>query len=439
MACSSFSAPILSMSASLALSQLFPFIVVVGSLVGLLLGFVDFEVNSGCFTLICVVTYWWSVYLLPCLGYNILSQLLATPRSPTCVYLSSHTIHIFPCHHRKFGVFVTYPLHALVLAYVTCTSQRTEVIPHPIDDMAIINIRSEINLRQSLSPYLLPYTINMETEITMSCAPSLLVHAVLLPILLVWNACPVHVNALPVFSGTSNKCSYDLQCGADHVWNDLIHTFFLSHDPSQIMDFYNIFDHPLEGDAADWNGAPEGECVRNHTYSNWKANHGATSQFQPPSLWFTFLSYLRNGSCPFSCNISIIAPSECFTSIASDSSLLIIDSGASVCISPHRSDFLTYEKQHENQRFVLPMLWLVRACSNGVLLMLLEEWSHWSYQDITTRHGGLSSESSSPPLNLWRSYYASKAKDRSVFGKWVDPTRPFVSTKSPSIVTNCVQ
>ena len=36
-------------------------------------------------------------------------------------------------------------------------------------------------------------------------------------------------------------------------------------------------------------------------------------------------------------------------------------------------------------------------------------------------------------------YYANKAESGSVFGEWVDPTRPLVSTKSPSLVTVCAQ
>ena len=355
MACCSFSTPILSLSATLALSLLLPFIIVVGSLVGSPLGFGDFEVNSGCFTLLCVVTYWWLVYLLPCLGHKVLSLLLATPRSPTCAYLPSHTIHTFPRHHRKFGVFVTYPLHALFLAYVT--SHRYEVPPHPIDDMTILNSPSVVDLQQSISHYLLPDAVNKGADIAVSFAPPFFGHAVLLWILLSWNGRPVPVELwkppVPNFSETSDGCYYAMDCGNNRDWDDLVHTFFLSHDPSRVMDFYNVFESPPEGVGVDWNGAPEGARVRTCTSSNWKANHGATSQFQPPSRWSTFLSYLRASSCSLSCNISIIAPSGCFTSIASDSSLLIIDSGASVCISPHRSDFLTYQKkQHEDQRFV---------------------------------------------------------------------------------------
>ncbi len=156
---------------------------------------------------------------------------------------------------------------------------------------------------------------------------------------------PSHVSV------TSRKSSYDLHCCNDRLWNNLVHSFLSGHDPSRLMDFYNIFAAPSERAAlgwndapegaqrvaADWNSAPEGACVQLHLPSTLHTSH-----FNPPSFWSKFLNYIRNGSCPASCNISMIASPSCFTGIASDGSLLIIDSGASVCISPFRSDFHTY-------------------------------------------------------------------------------------------------
>ncbi len=65
--CSLLSPPSLSFSSNLALMLVLPLVIVVGSIVG----FGEFEVNSGCFSLLMVVIYWWMVYLLPLLGHQI--------------------------------------------------------------------------------------------------------------------------------------------------------------------------------------------------------------------------------------------------------------------------------------------------------------------------------------------------------------------------------
>jgi hypothetical protein len=102
--CSFLSTPLLSLGSTLALTLMFPIFIVVGLMVGSPLGFGEIEVNSGYFSLLLIVTYWWLVYLLPCLDQQALSLILAPPRSTNNAYLPGHTIHKFPRHHRKFGV-----------------------------------------------------------------------------------------------------------------------------------------------------------------------------------------------------------------------------------------------------------------------------------------------------------------------------------------------
>jgi hypothetical protein len=135
--------------------------------------------------------------------------------------------------------------------------------------------------------------------------------------------------------------------GDNHEWGVLVSTFLLDHDPSRIMDFYQIFDGPPEGVGSKWDGASEGGRLvprtRNRTPSNRQANHSVTSGFQRNSTWSEILCSFGATPCY---NISFLATPGCFNSMFNNSHLLIIDSGASVCITPHRSDFISYQKNN---------------------------------------------------------------------------------------------
>jgi type III secretory pathway component EscS len=52
-----------------------------GILVGFLIGLGEMDDNSGYFSLMLIVIYWWLVKLLPVLGNRILSLILAPPWS----------------------------------------------------------------------------------------------------------------------------------------------------------------------------------------------------------------------------------------------------------------------------------------------------------------------------------------------------------------------
>ena len=96
LACSLLSPPPISFGSTLTLTLALPIVIVVGSQVGSLVGIGEFEVNNGCFSLLLVVTYWWLVYLLPLLGHQALSLILAPPRSPNNAYRQGHTVQTFP-------------------------------------------------------------------------------------------------------------------------------------------------------------------------------------------------------------------------------------------------------------------------------------------------------------------------------------------------------
>jgi hypothetical protein len=90
LACSLLSPPPISFSSTLTLTLALPIVIVVGSLVDSPVGLGEFEVNSGCFSLLLVGTYWWLVYLLPFpwptssfshLSSNLVTQLCILPRT----------------------------------------------------------------------------------------------------------------------------------------------------------------------------------------------------------------------------------------------------------------------------------------------------------------------------------------------------------------------
>jgi hypothetical protein len=189
MVCSLLSPPSLSFSSNLALMLVLPLVIAVGSIIG----FGEFEVNSGCFSLLMVIIYWWLVYLLPHLGHQTLSLILAPPWSPNDAYCQGHMVQTFPQHYQKFGVFVTYSTHVIVLSFVL--SLLSVASPHPINKLIKNNMHSMVDLRRDISSHLLEEsTVSwdqgvLEIRSDMSLAPPIVVHASLLQIILAWCKC----------------------------------------------------------------------------------------------------------------------------------------------------------------------------------------------------------------------------------------------------------
>ncbi len=166
----------------------------VGSLVGSPVGLGEFEVNSGCLSLLLVGTYWWLVHLLPLLGQQALSLILAPTWSPNDAYCQGHTVHTFPRHRQKFVVFVTYSTHVIVLIFVRSLLSVTP--PHPINELIVNDKNSMVNLRQDISRHLLQEvsTVSWDHGVSkisseMSLAPPIVVHASLLQVVLAWCKC----------------------------------------------------------------------------------------------------------------------------------------------------------------------------------------------------------------------------------------------------------
>ncbi len=152
-----------------------------GILVGLYAGFGNFDNNSGCFALLLVVVYWWSVYLLPTLCHCVLSLILAPPwsgHSNYTGYFQGHTVHEFPRHHKRFGVMVTYSIHVILLFFFF--SLLAVDLPHPLDELIQGTRRLAVNLWREVSDYLhkkIPVNwqciVSQVTSVLMSARPLL--------------------------------------------------------------------------------------------------------------------------------------------------------------------------------------------------------------------------------------------------------------------------
>ncbi len=147
-----------SLDISFALLQshlFFTLVLPLGILVGSYAGVGNFDNNSGCFTLLLVVVYWWSVHLLPTLGRCVLSFILAPLRSGHSDYtgfFQGHTVHEFPWHHRRLGVMVTYSTHVILLFFFF--NLLAVDLPHPLDELIQGTRRLAINLWREVSDHL---------------------------------------------------------------------------------------------------------------------------------------------------------------------------------------------------------------------------------------------------------------------------------------------
>jgi hypothetical protein len=108
-----------------------------GLLVGSLHGIGEMNNNDGYFALMMIVMYWWSVHLLPALGSQSLNFILAPPwsgKSDNTVYCQKYTVQEYPHHHRRAGLMVTYPTHAMIMLIIW-SLLRDDTPVHPIVDL----------------------------------------------------------------------------------------------------------------------------------------------------------------------------------------------------------------------------------------------------------------------------------------------------------------
>jgi hypothetical protein len=222
-----------------------------------------------------------------------------------------------------------------------------EAPPHPINELIVNNTHSLVDLRQDISSYLLQEStaswdhdvLNISSD--MSLASPILVHASLLQVVLAWHASLLQV--APVWCkhfsfyvrGWWTKPSPPTVNDNNHDWNAIVSTFLLDHDPSRVMDFYQIFDGIPEGVNKKWCGISDGASLMQTSFAADLSLRNSTVGFKQKSLWSEILCYLGATTSTNGCHISFLDIRRCFQSIVNNKSLLIIDSGASVCITSH--------------------------------------------------------------------------------------------------------
>jgi hypothetical protein len=339
-ACSLLTSPSISFCSHLVLTLVLP----LGILVGSYTGFGSFDNNSRCFTLLLVVVYWWLVYLLPTLGCRVLSLILVPPwsgHSNYTGYIQGHTVHEFPRHHRRFGVMVTYSTHVILIFFFF--SLLAVDLPHLLDELIqgtrrlVVNLQCEVsNHLHKRSPVNWQCGVSGHLRFDVSSAPSLMVHAELFRVVLptLFHICcwcmlsPHCCQCMPsthiMFSLTGDTCE----------WNAPANAFLLTHNPSWLMNFYQIFDHVTEGVNTNRNSNPEDVPVGSPV-GVVSDQRKQVVRFWQESIWSQFLHYLASMEKTHTSYISLLELPHCYQSIANQDSLLIVDLGASVCITPH--------------------------------------------------------------------------------------------------------
>jgi hypothetical protein len=262
-ASSLLTSPSISFCSHLVLMLVLP----LGIRVGSYAGFGNFDNNNRCFTLLLVVVYWWLVHLLPTLGRRVLSLVLAPPwsgHSDYTGYFQGHTVHESPRQHRRFGVIGTYSTHVILLYFFFCLLAVGP--PHSLDKLIQGTRRLAVNLRSKVSNHLhkrLP--VNQQCRVSghfcfnVCSAPPIMVHTELFRVVL---AILFHICCWCMLSPHCRQCMPSAHImfslmGETCKRNAAIDAFLSTHDPSQLMDFYQIFGQVTERVNAIWNSNPE--------------------------------------------------------------------------------------------------------------------------------------------------------------------------------------
>ena len=114
------------------------------------------------------------------------------------------------------------------------------------------------------------------------------------------------------------------------------------------MDFYHIFENDKDMASCGENEYRAenlsiylgiGEERPSDLPARWKPKSVSSNKSFASFMLFRVLTKLSNLNFVYLLTIEL---PKCYNNVMNQESLLIVDSGASVCISPHRSDFLTY-------------------------------------------------------------------------------------------------
>jgi hypothetical protein len=192
-------------------------------------------------------------------------------------------------------VFVTYSTHVIVLIFVRSLLSVTP--PHTINELIVNDKNSMVNLCQDISSHLLQEvsTVSWDHGVLkisseMSLAPSIVVHASLLQVVLAWcKRLSFYVHGW--WTKPSIPCCPSKVDEDNHEWNTVVDTFLSDHDPSRVMDFYQIFDRISEGVHKNWDGVSGGGLMRSSIDAGLSLSKGIVG-FQQKSLWSEILCYL---------------------------------------------------------------------------------------------------------------------------------------------------
>ncbi len=132
----------------------------------------------------------------------------------------------------------------------------------------------------------------------------------------------------------------------DNRCEAIVDEFLSDHDSSQIMGFYGLFVYDNAGDHTE--GLNIGLLPQVGSQVAMDLPVGVTTpQAGLPVwqslLWSKFLRILGPVHATHASYILTIEFPSCYQNTMDHESLLIIDPGASVCITPHRSDFIMYK------------------------------------------------------------------------------------------------
>ncbi len=318
-ACSLLTSPFFSFCSHLVLTLVLP----LGILVGLYGGFGNFDNNSGCFALLLVVVYWWLVHLLRTLCRRVLSLILAPPwfgHSNYTGYFQGHTVHKFPRHHRRFGVMVTYSTHVILLFLFF--SLLAVDPPHPLDKLIQGTRRLPVNLRHEVSDHLhkrLPvnwqWSVSGHLHFDVSLAPPIMVHAELFRVVL---ATLFHICCWCMLSPHCRQCMTSAHImfssmGETCKWNATVDAFLLTHNPSWLMNFYQIFDQVTARVNANRNNAEDVPVVL--PVGVISDQRKQVAGFWQESIWFQFLRYLASMGQTHTFYISLLELPHCYQRI----------------------------------------------------------------------------------------------------------------------------